>query len=132
MSEQKPQCPNCKSNDLAIERRPDGNAICRSCGWQGYYKECFALHDHDIDGLIEIKALNEAQLALFRQHLGVAIEALKFYADIREWEELSSLNHRVVCPNKDISMEVEADYSEEPFPCGGKIAREALRKIYGV
>lgn len=38
----KPACPNCKEEkNLSVERRPDGNASCGSCGWSGPYAECF-------------------------------------------------------------------------------------------
>jgi len=36
-------CPKCKSNDLAVQRRPDGDAVCGECHWMGPYKECFAV-----------------------------------------------------------------------------------------
>lgn len=35
-----PRCPNCGSNFLVVERRPDGNARC-ACGWSGKYELCF-------------------------------------------------------------------------------------------
>lgn len=35
-----PSCPNCGSNFLVVERRPDGNARC-ACGWSGKYELCF-------------------------------------------------------------------------------------------
>ena len=36
-----PCCPNCLSNCLAVERRPDGDATCGSCKWKGPYRGCF-------------------------------------------------------------------------------------------
>lgn len=36
-----PKCPQCGSNDLAVERRPNGDAICNKCKWHGPYAECF-------------------------------------------------------------------------------------------
>ena len=36
-----PQCPNCKSTNLAIENQPNGGAHCLSCGWLGKYSLCF-------------------------------------------------------------------------------------------
>ena len=35
-----PSCPNCGSNFLVVERRPDGNARC-ACSWSGKYAACF-------------------------------------------------------------------------------------------
>lgn len=37
-----PQCPNCKSSNLAVEKQPNGGAHCLSCGWQGKYSLCFS------------------------------------------------------------------------------------------
>lgn len=37
-----PQCPNCKSTNLAVEKQPGGGAHCLSCGWMGKYSLCFA------------------------------------------------------------------------------------------
>ena len=38
-----PECPKCSSQDLAVERRMNGNAKClkTGCGWEGPYAECF-------------------------------------------------------------------------------------------
>lgn len=33
-------CPKCNSEDLAHERRPNGNSKCVFCGWTGKTKEC--------------------------------------------------------------------------------------------
>lgn len=41
MGNQKPQCPNCTSVYLSVERRPDGDARCLHCSWAGPYKQCF-------------------------------------------------------------------------------------------
>lgn len=36
------RCPKCGLiRDLAVERRPDGDANCAACGWRGKYAECF-------------------------------------------------------------------------------------------
>lgn len=51
------ECPTCKSNNLAVEKRPDGNAICMSCGWQGEYKYCFPVNRNDRMEKLEV-ALN--------------------------------------------------------------------------
>lgn len=37
----KPKCPNCDSSTLSVERRPDGDARCATCGWHGKYALCF-------------------------------------------------------------------------------------------
>lgn len=37
-----PKCPSCFSPLLAIERRPDGDAVCQACKWRGKYALCFA------------------------------------------------------------------------------------------
>jgi hypothetical protein len=36
-----PKCPRCRSEDLIVERRMDGNAKCISCGHEGPYADCF-------------------------------------------------------------------------------------------
>lgn len=38
---QTPACPKCGSNELAVERRPEGNAVCTKCNWEGPYNYCF-------------------------------------------------------------------------------------------
>lgn len=43
----KVMCPACeKPNCLVVERRPDGDAYCRNCEWQGPYSECFVERDN--------------------------------------------------------------------------------------
>lgn len=41
VSEQKPKCPKCGFTNLAVERRPNGDAKCSYCKWMGAYIECF-------------------------------------------------------------------------------------------
>lgn len=36
-----PKCYKCSSKDLIVERRPNGNAKCAKCGWEGKYNLCF-------------------------------------------------------------------------------------------
>ena len=36
-----PRCPSCDSSTLSVERRPDGDARCATCGWHGKYALCF-------------------------------------------------------------------------------------------
>ena len=43
-----PKCPNCAGKYLAVERRMDGGAVCQTCGWQGYYDECFRVKQSDL------------------------------------------------------------------------------------
>ena len=39
--ENKPKCPMCGSENLAVERRPDGNAKCIQCKFEGSYENFF-------------------------------------------------------------------------------------------
>lgn len=47
MTNQKPRCPKCNSENLSVERRLDGDAKCLSCGWSGPYKSCFKVEMTD-------------------------------------------------------------------------------------
>lgn len=42
-TEEIPRCPDCGRDELHIERRINGNAICPFCSWAGPYAECFPL-----------------------------------------------------------------------------------------
>ncbi len=35
------ECPKCASTDIFVERRVNGDAICRACDWHGSYFDCF-------------------------------------------------------------------------------------------
>lgn len=39
----KPRCPNCGGTALAVERRPNGDAVCgaEACKWKGPYSACW-------------------------------------------------------------------------------------------
>lgn len=37
-----PECPKCGDHEnLAVERRPNGDAICSKCNWHGPYADCY-------------------------------------------------------------------------------------------
>ena len=38
----KPYCPNCGGTALAVEKRPNGDAVCNAvmCNWKGPYAQC--------------------------------------------------------------------------------------------
>jgi predicted RNA-binding Zn-ribbon protein involved in translation (DUF1610 family) len=42
-----PKCPSCgNKSTLLVERRPNGNAHCANCKWEGPYRQCFLPRDY--------------------------------------------------------------------------------------
>lgn len=58
-------------------------------------------------------------------------EALEYYANRTNWEEINGTDQRIVSSGTDILCDVDINWSSEPFNCGGKIARECLQKVSG-
>jgi hypothetical protein len=106
------KCPICFGTNLSIERRPDGDAQCMDCNWLDKYELCFE---------------SKEQTAQLIERLAEAEKALEFYADVQVWEETPTTSNRIVCNQGDVEICVEPEYPD-PFPCGGKRARDYFEK----
>lgn len=106
-----PKCPNCAGKYLAVERRMDGGAVCQTCGWQGYYDECFRVKQSDLAPL---------HAALLK-----CVEALGFYGDKNNWNrDLDGWRHDIV--EKDLDDETLNRWDGR---FSGRRAREALADL---
>ena len=85
---QVPKCPKCNNaHELAIERRPDGDANCRSCGWFGSYSLCLPIKASisvTAPAMEKIRELAD-KLAASQSREAVLLDALKFVGSMVTW-----------------------------------------------
>lgn len=78
------RCPSCRCELLAVEKRPDGNAKCTSCGWHGAYSLCF---DNDIKKLKQQILDAENVIKEYTKFSGYTLEVTDKY-----WEKYERNN----------------------------------------
>lgn len=66
-----PSCPACGSLKLSVERRPDGNAKCDSCGTTSPYSECFIqpTQENNFAPVVSITVKKELSVKEILQHM---------------------------------------------------------------
>lgn len=161
MKESGPQCPKCGSKHLTVERRPDGNAICGDCLWQGPYSDCFGkerpldyeemarvVHlylkawcdeslpypDMCADAVRKVRAAFDSlkeKLEAAEKMNKIYEEALEWYADRKNW-----MRSWIGAHNGEVIPAPWADKLKEQdcamLNCGGGRARLALSEAKGM
>ena len=118
-----PQCPKCSSEFLVIERRPDGNARCSTCGWDDKYSLCFDKPTETNTGWPHEKELHK-QIAELKAQLAEANAVAEFYGNKNHWNrKVNGWRHDMI--EQDLDDETLTDF-EGRF--SGKRARQYLEK----